>query len=282
MITRSHFISINDEVKASIEKTFADLKSRSIEDYVLFLANGEYRKEYDKADQFIGNPNVIDDRIGGYEDETRLKFLSEFLSLFYAFPKEQEQTDDNPQRMNMELMIYTHLWEAKPFLKQLFRLSHLNNHEPYQWEVIVEPMGKHNFIRNDIRKIFENRESHLAEIIRKGFHTSLRNAFAHSEYSFDTMNNNRRINLYNWGGEDWELRSLNFDEWSIRFVYSALLSYHLLDVSYKRRIKIIEDLGTDVFPIKLPNKANSFDIVKIQYRNNGNAFNFVPRESNNS
>jgi hypothetical protein len=142
--------------------------------------------------------------------------------------------------------------------------------------VNIPDMGKHDFIRNDIRQILQNRTNHLSEVIRKGFHTSLRNAFAHSEYFFDTMNQNRGIILDNYKGAAWELDQINFDDWSKRFVYSALLSYYLFSVSHAKRQTLIQDLGTDIYPINLPGKTGGSSLVNIQYRQQHDAFNFRP------
>ncbi len=67
-------------------------------------------------------------------------------------------------------------------------------------------MSKHDFIRCHIRQIFKDLNFDIWKVIKEGFHTSLRNAFAHSEYSFDTMNNHNRINLYNYGGANWNYK----------------------------------------------------------------------------
>ena len=92
-------------------------------EYVLFLADGEYRKEYDIPESRIC-PYVINDKIDVYKDLSRLRFLSEFLSRFYAFPNGQSSTDDNKQRLHMEMMVYSHIWEAQPFLKRIYRIAH--------------------------------------------------------------------------------------------------------------------------------------------------------------
>lgn len=114
MITREVFSAIDSEIKDTIQDTLNRLRKSNQSNYVLFLADGEYRKEYDNQKNKL-NPNVIDDRIDRYNDETRLTFLSNSLSAFYAFPNSQLSTDDNEQRLHIELMIYTHIWESKPF-----------------------------------------------------------------------------------------------------------------------------------------------------------------------
>ena len=82
----------------------------------------------------------------------------------------------------------------------------------------------------------------------------MRNAFAHSEYFFDTMNQNRRIILDNYNGTPWGLDQIGYDDWSRRFVYSALLSYYLFNICHTKRQSLIQDLGTHVYPINLPEK----------------------------
>lgn len=273
MITRTDFAAIDAEIKKSIDDTLNALRVSNQNDYALFLADGEYKKEYENSSLNL-NPNVIDSRMDGYKDSSRLEFLSDFLSIFYAFPSSQTATDDNPQRLHMELMVYSHIWEAKPFLKKLYRLAHQSNGEQYIWDVNIPDMSKHDFIRNDIRKIFEDNGNNLFQIIKNGFHTSLRNAFAHAEYFFDTMNGNKRIILDNFNGQPWELKDISFDDWSKRFVYSALLSYHLLSLTHKHRTGLIESTGTDLFQIKQPTKVNGFNMVWIKYDKQYNRFNF--------
>jgi hypothetical protein len=273
MITRINFSKIDIEIKCAIKKTLNNLKTDSPESYILFLADGEYKSEYESAKPKL-NPFVIDNRIDSKIDETRLAFLSKFLSNFYSFPSSQKTTDDNEFRIHMELMIYSHIWESKPFLKKLYRFAHISNGVVYDWKVSVPGKRKHDFIRNDIRGVFEKKSNPLSEIIKKGFHTSLRNAFAHSDYSFETMNGNNEIILHNYGSASWELSHITFDEWSKRFVYSALLSFHFLDLIHKARLAIVEDFKTDTFIINHPNSKGIINRQKIKYRLEGNSFSF--------
>ena len=271
MITKDDFFVIDIKVKESINAILDKLKNLDQSNYVLFLADGEYISDYDNTNQNI-SPYCIDYRIDGYKDETRLKFLSEFMTKYYSFPPNQEKTNDNHYRMNLELMVYTHIWESKPFLKKLHRIAHLIQGQEYDWKIQVPDMSKHDFIRCHIRQIFKDLDLDIWKVIKEGFHTSLRNAFAHSEYSFDTMNNHNRINLYNYSGANWELQTITFDEWSKRFVYSALLSYHFLTLVYQRRKNLITELGTDTFQIKHPKRNGEVKLAEIVCRENGDEF----------
>lgn len=279
MILRTDFATIDTEITTAIATTLDQLRTDNLNDYLLFLADAEYNSDYASAQSKL-NPHVIDNRMDWYKDESRIRFLAEFLGIFYAFPNSQTATDDREQRLHMELMVYSHIWEAKPFLKKLYRLAHLVGKEPYAWTVTIPDMSKHDFIRNDIRQILDNNHNPIAGIIRNGFHTSLRNAFAHSEYWFDTMNNNRRIILDNFkGAYPGELDQISFDDWSRRFVYSALLSYYLFKISHDKRTALIDDLGTDLYTITIPGKNGGSLSVPIRYRKEYNAFNFEPQKA---
>lgn len=276
MIDKTEFAAIDIEVKNAINNTLDNIRTKSLDNYVLFLADAEYKAEYDnEQNQF--SPFVIDNRMDFYKDESRLKFLSEFLTTYYTFVPPQTSVDNNQYRLHIELMAYTHIWESKPFLKKLHRLAHFDNMEEYNWNVIVPEMGnpgKHEFIRNDIRKTFKNNGNPLFDVIKNGYHSSLRNAFAHSDYAFDTINNSNRIWLDNYKGQNWELQEISFDDWSKRFVYSALLSYYLFTISHSKRTSLVQDLGTDTYKIKHPTKNGTFNEVEIEYRQEHNGFNF--------
>jgi hypothetical protein len=274
MITREDFIAIDEEIKQSLIDTLTNSRNSSRTDYVVFLADGEYKQEYQNMVPAL-SPFVIDNRVDRYKDETRLKFLTSFMQTYYSFPQHQDNVSDDELRIHMELMIYTHIWESIPFLKKLYRLARIQNNESYEWNVDVPEMGKHNFIRNEIRQRFENQNNNLAEIIRRGFHTSLRNAFAHSEYSFETDNAPRTIFLDNYSGNNWELSSISFDDWNRRFVYSSLLSYHLLIYVHSARTSITNDLGIDIFTIRRPLVGGQEQEVNIRYNPQNDGFSFV-------
>ena len=273
MITREDFSTINSRIKEALEEALSALKTLSPANYVLFLADADYNKEYDTPGSVIP-PYVVDNRVEGYKDETRLTFLTEFLNQFYQFPLGQEYVDDHPQRLNMELMIYTHIWESKPFLKKLFRLAELLNGESYGWKTTVPKSNKPDFISQKIAEKFQVNGFRLADIVTNGYHKSLRNAFAHSEYSFNLLNNNNHINLYNYKGKADELKTISFNDWSCRFAISALLSYHFLNSTYQKRTSLPVDLGTSIYIVPQPTIAGDLIDVSIEYRAEHNAFNY--------
>lgn len=273
MITKDRFTEIDTEIKNLVRTSLNDLRTNRFEDYILYIADGDYNDEFDTNPKY--SPYVIDNRIDLLKDDTRLKFLVRFLSTFYIFPLGTEEINDDEYRIYMELMTYSHIWESKSFLRKLGRFAHLCNGEIYLWKLDIPEMGRHTFIRDNIRKTFEDCHNDLSEVIRKGFHTSLRNAFAHSEFHID--NYNSKIILHNYNGNDtWELRDITFNDWSERFCYSILLCYHLLKESYSDRENIIDlNGGKNVFEIKHPKRdGNSHVLRNIEYHKDANSFTF--------
>ncbi len=174
-------------------------------------------------------------------------------------------------------MIYTHIWESKPFLKQLYRMARLADKKSYDWSVNVPEMEKHKFIRFQIRDVIASKGLHVANIISAGFHTSLRNAFAHSEYEFN--NTYRYIHLDTFKGDTtWDIENIAFDDWTKRFAYSALLSYHFLNIRHKKRTELIKDFGKDEFLIIHPINERSFRCIKIYYDEEHDNFSFYRRK----
>lgn len=271
MITEDAFAAINTEVIEALNSALDRVQAAFPENYILFLADGEYKSTY-ASEKF--NPFVIDNRMDRYKDETRMNFFVQFLDTFYAFRPGQEPSDDHEQRLHMELMVYCHVWEADPFLKKLFRLAVLFDGQPYPWMVEVPSMGKHKFIREDTRDVFKRHGHALAAVMTNGYHSTIRNAFAHSQYSFEAKG--RRIWFDNYDETDkWSLENIGYDEWSKRFAYSALLAYYLVKISHERRIRLVDDFKKDTFTINHPSKDGAIHRVDILYRAQYDSFSFM-------
>ena len=97
-----------------------------------------------------------------------LKFLIKFLNDYYSFSEDQIMVADDHMRIITEMMIYTHIWESKPNLKKLYRLSGLVNQEKYVWDSsnIVPDYSKRDFIKG-IREKFDKKGNQIGEFIRE-------------------------------------------------------------------------------------------------------------------
>jgi hypothetical protein len=265
MIRRGEFKRIEIEVQNAIYEAFeyAKIKEKNTNDYILFLSNAHFM---DSLVVTGTNPYTIDYRLDNLNDEVRLSNLMEYLNHNYSF--QAENTVDSKFSLSLELMIYTHMWESKPYLKILKKLSDLCDSQDYNWNVSVPDMGKHTFIRDDIRNIFKNHNLNIHEIITKGFHTSLRNAFAHSEYVLGW--NDPKINLLNYGGASWELQDITFDDWTKRFCYTFLLGYKIQEKFHEEKQKLTD--GEPGYRVLLKDKDGNNVNGKLLYDKERNSF----------
>ncbi|MFN3782607.1 MAG: hypothetical protein ACK4R6_01705 [Spirosomataceae bacterium] len=259
MITVEKIFKIEEEIKSILANTFYELRSTSPQNYVAFLANADYCsyiKDY-----------VIDNRMDKIRDKTRIDFLINYLNDYYSLIDEQPLLVKSEHQIHVELMIYSHLWESKSFLKRLYQLANIANSSDYNWKLEIPENSKHNYVRK-IKQLFTNANNPLEFIIEKGFHSSLRNAFAHSDYSINFEQN--CIILHNYKGKAWELQDIKLTDWSERFIYSTMLSYHFINLSIEQRRGLVEFFGTNIFKIKYP-PSNYANIV---YRQNFDNFIF--------
>ncbi len=140
------------------------------------------------------------------------------------------------------MMMYTHIWESKNFLKQLKKILNLCLKNEYDWKVEIPDAGngdsKQKLIREEYRDSFKSKNLKIADVITKGYRSQFRNAFAHSDYSFGL--NDDKINLHNYKPNSYEVESITIDEWTEFFCYSFLLNYHFINFYYNERLKIEE------------------------------------------
>lgn len=269
MISKTEFDKIYREVKEAIDECFQSMAKAPQDStcIISYLANGDYACELEKSDL---NPYVVDYTLNELRDQDRLEFLTEYLNENYTF--KEKQTSDSKTSITMELMIYSHIWESEPFLKDLKRIASLANSGTYLWKVDVPDFTKHTFIR-EIRESLEGNKLKLAEVIKKGFSSSVRNAFAHSAYTFQYGTN--RITFLNYKGKEWEIKELNFDEWSTRFCYSFILSFLLYKSKRYFRTNIVETFETDVFDVNMPTKDGENGVYRIKYEKDRDMFHFI-------
>jgi hypothetical protein len=268
MITYDDFAQIDKEVNESIDELLTYIFDNCRDhNYILLLANGHYMEDLVKW----GNPYVIDYFVDKHKDESRMKFFSTFMQTFYSFPHGTSKID-NEFYLHIELMVYSHIWESKPFLRQLYKLAYTAVNDEYEWDAVAPDMGKHDFIRYDIRDAFASKKLKIADVISKGFHTSLRNAFAHSEYRINEEG--KYIYLDNYHGKAWEIRQINYSDWTKKFIYSALLTLNLSNQIHRRRIDIINKFNRDKYLIIHPINPRRFRVAEISYNLQYDRFTF--------
>lgn len=222
-----------DQLRPTVVQAVSDLYEKAANnqknpnDIVLFLVNGHVDVAIPRVyTKFRTGPGIE-----GIDDYPRFEFLIAYLNFGNEKPFDVSWSDEEINRhrkytINLELMIYTHLWEAEQSLKCLKQLANLVARRPYQWEIEIPWMTKHDFIRNEIKQVFLDNNLEVGKIVQESYHSQLRNAFAHGNYTFFESSH---IKLNNYRGEPWELRALSFDEWEERFLKSALLHYEIMN-----------------------------------------------------
>ncbi|MFV0531969.1 MAG: hypothetical protein ACK5MD_11115 [Flavobacteriales bacterium] len=266
MIRITQFRFIDQTVQNALHELFeyAKKNEKDENDYYLFLCNAAYIENYEGTQI---NPYVIDNNIDQLIDEHRIDFLTKYLRNQYSFA--QFNTSDSKESLTIEMMMYTHIWESKNFLKQLKKILDLCIKNEYDWNVEIPDAGnrdsKQKLIRENFRDKFKSENLKIADIITNGYRSQFRNAFAHSDYSFGL--NDEKINLHNYKPNSYEVQSISMDEWTEFFCYSFLLNYHFINFYYNERQKIEEPI--EVF---LRNKEGEKKKGIIEYDKERNSF----------
>lgn len=232
-----------EKIKSRMEKAVSELYETAIQnqknsnDIVLFYSNAHLGQ----AVPGVCGKFMVGPGIEGIDDYPRVQFLIDYLqsgneSIIQPSWSQEEIEKHKKYTINLELMIYTHLWEAERSLKTLKQLANLIQGKAYQWEIDIPWMTKHDFIRNEIKQVFLDHNLDIGKLIQESYHSQLRNAFAHGNYTFHESNH---IKLNNYRGESWELKAISLDDWEDRFLKSALLHYEILFQRHRR----LEEFG---------------------------------------
>jgi hypothetical protein len=166
--------------------------------------------------------------------------------------------------INIQLMIFSHIWESHLFLNQLVRLVEIQLEMGYDWKTKLDypkrdvnrkecnqsHIRKGPYIENSIIKRFEKSDSNMAELIKYCYLKDLRDDFAHSTYYIEENT------IISNGSELFCGPSITIEEWEGKFVTSMLLSYHLNDMLLEYRNNYIDMFGDKPIAIMMPLKEN--------------------------
>jgi len=265
IMTIDKFHEIENKVIGIITDSFEKAINISISDFILLVARGGYHKHLDKPEIDL-TPFVIEDRRDFLIDLTRRKFFVKYINDFVSrLQKKISMSDDEKEfDTNIQLMIYTHIWESHLFLNQLVRLAKIQLGMGYDWKAkLVYPkkevhhkksnlshVKKGPYIENSIINRFEKSDYNMAQLIKFCYLKDLRDDFAHSSYYID---NNMILSN---GNELFCGPFITIDEWEDKFVSSMLLSYHLNDMLLEYKNQFIDTFGDNPIEIQLPLKKN--------------------------
>ncbi len=206
------------------------------DDIVCFLCNG----------QIIYGHSMFGPGERGLSD----KFQAEFLIDFMNSSEENEvyaniKMDDEKERLerfslNIELMIYSHLWESDLSLSNLMHLANFINGIAYDWSLKIPWQDKWEFITKTIRNVFDKHNLEISNLIKETYHSQLRNAFAHSQYGLSW----KTIRLYNYTGKSYELPAMTFEDWEVRLIKTVDLFLEISNQKFQLLKKYSEEKPT--------------------------------------
>ena len=185
IMTFERFIEIDRRALETIGLTLDDVRLKSYSDFALLLAIGDYYEVLYTHTHDL-SPYVIEDPTDELIDDTRQSFLNSFLRKYINRLKEGDEMDDQEleYEINIQLMVYTHVWESHWFLKQFERIVAILSGKGYVWKSSIATTRKGPFIKEHIIQRLEGR-SNLVDIIKRCYSYTLRNDFAHSSYYID-------------------------------------------------------------------------------------------------
>ena len=243
---------IRMNVSSVIDNLMIRLYNKSYNDFILLIARGQIIPGLERVSPSRSNYS-LDYMMDTYYDETREKFYVEYLNLKYNRAGFDYRTDDGFFCLNIELMIYCHIWESSLFLKSLKHITDLLIGKEYDWGLELPDMKIKSFIKDSIINPLVEIDDEFGQLLKKAYSPNLRNSFAHSLYKIDMEQ--RVISLYikRMDKDDCVERSVSFNEFQEKFLYSINLCYLLrLSINHQREMASNSHGGAITKAFKLP------------------------------
>lgn len=263
-MTLERLTEIENEIFTIVDKSLDEIEQNNFANYVLLLIRADYDERIAKSKICSLSPYIIENQEDHYMDINRQGFMLEYLQKHKSLPTstENKETEEYSEYdINIQMMIYSHTWEAHLFLKTLERIAHISEKNKYKWQSKISYASKTNFIDHHILTPFKESKHFIYNILSYCYNNDLRNSFAHSDYYIDInkqcicfRDNNRKYH------------TIAFQEWDKIFFTSILLDYHLSYHLNNRRNDFIEKYGTNPVLLKRPlisdtNKEQNFYVI---------------------
>lgn len=249
-------INMLGQIRMNVSRVVDDLMFRlyhkSYNDFILLIARGQTIPRLERVSPSHSNYS-LDYTLDEHYDETRELFYVEYLNSKYKKEGFDYRTDDGFFCLNIELMIYCHIWESSLFLKSLKHITDLLTGHEYDWEIELPDMKIKPFIKESIIKPLVDIDDEFGQLLKKVYSPNLRNSFAHSLYHIDMEC--RKIYLYikRPDEEDCVGREITFEEFQEKFLYSISLCYLLrLSINHQRDMAANSHGGAITKAFKVP------------------------------
>lgn len=242
------FRQVEDEIVELVSNLLDTVKNVSFSDYVLLLSRASYQVENENT---YLSPYVIQSNLEIRQDKTRERFLSTYLNQYVELLQENVFLSDviSEFNINLQLMMYSHVWESHRFLMNMLRITNILTEGRYLWRIQFEKMQLKNqsrkiqipkgkIIEEQIIQPLSKINKGISDFISSMYDNDIRNAFAHSSYMIDY----ERGCIELLSSESYtSARKIYFHQWESIFVNSVLFSYHLTKAIIDRLNNFKED-----------------------------------------
>ena len=253
-MTIDRFNEIEKEITTLVESTLEAVKVTNINDYILLLIRADFYEIIQKSRYRYLSPYVIDNPADNYLDVSRQRFLNHYLSE-YRFKLEDKKIynlESLEYEINIQMMIYAHVWESRMFLKALERITSILSGKGYKWKSNIG-ISKTNFIKDHIIFPLTEVGDAMGKSIEDCYDSELRNCFSHSTHYIDCKN--KKIHIDDKNSILWK-KTISFDEWEEKFIRSVLLSFHLISCLSRYRTYLAHEMRISPKILERPLKSN--------------------------
>lgn len=203
-----------EEVTKTLDEAFRTIETQFNTEFILFIGRAD---AVPGLKQITGTDCVIDYQGDTIYDTTRTRFYLNYLNRNYkrdGFAYEGESGFDD---LNIELMIYCHIWDSSYFIKALYRLASIVSGNGYMWDVEIPRFKKEKFIIDEIIEPLKTKGLKIGSLLEECYDAGLRNAFAHSLYTIDSEQ--RKIHIRPEKG----YKTYTFEEFQTLFLKTTIL-----------------------------------------------------------
>ena len=253
------FRNLESEVINIVNILLDKVKDINFSDYVLLLSRAGYLKDLETTSL---SPYVTQSNLELIQDNSRRQFLHVYLNQ-YTHCLEENILYDNEMHeynINMQLMLYSHVWESRCFLMSLRRIVSILSGNGYEWRISFQtkqggsnkmiPINKGKFIREKVLGPLKTIDNILYEFLTSLYNSTIRNGYSHSMYKIDMEKGCIEfLNSESYKIED----SICFSDWDDIFCRTVLFSYYLINKITERLNSFIVDYPElKQIPIKWP------------------------------
>ncbi|MBW8683427.1 hypothetical protein [Chitinophaga rhizophila] len=221
-IGQSDFVLIDVQIRELIRSLISKMSDKAIEGYFEYWL---FDIEHDiERNEFISL---------ALKDDTRLQTTASVIHEIYIEKKVELPIEI---RIQIELLIYSWIWESKPFLRLLRNASIIISGDGDLGSPLEQDRRK---LISEIVMKFEAGGCELGTFINSIFYPSLRNAFAHSDYDLNLHNKLIILDTFRNVNSDWDISSISFDDWNKCFLGTVALDYIFI---------LVKDLYKETYP----------------------------------